>query len=57
MMDKLISEIAFVLSSAQHAVNDTNGEPTDGPYVYAKITPVVKKTNSSDISLSISIDF
>lgn len=57
MMDKLISEIAFILTSAQHTVNDQNGEPTDGPYIYAKITPVVKKTNSSDITLSISVDF
>lgn len=61
MMEKLISEVAFVLENAQHGANSNNTAiPVvigDEPYIYAKITPVIKKTNSADIILKISVDF
>jgi hypothetical protein len=50
MPTKFISEIAFLITGNQQNVNDE-------PYVYAKVTPVIKKSNQADIKLKISVDF
>lgn len=54
MKEKLISEIAFLIKDLNVT---TNEKVNPAPYVYAKINPVIKKTNVSDIVIQISIDF
>lgn len=50
MNSKLISEIAFLVA-------DKSGNVEDAPYVYAKITPPLKKNNTSSMSIAVSLDF
>lgn len=52
MTDKFISEIEFLIDDPTHP-----GTPIDSPYIYAKVAPVIKKTNSNDIVISVEIDF
>lgn len=52
MNDKFISEIEFLIDDPLN-----EGTPIDQPYVYAKIAPVIKKTNTNDIVISVEIDF
>jgi hypothetical protein len=50
MSDKLITEMEFL-------IKDANGNPIDTPYIYAKISPPIKKNNTNDLTLQIELDF
>jgi len=50
MQNKFISELAFILNEDPNNVNEN-------PYIYAKIKPVIKKSNQSDVKVRISVDF
>lgn len=50
MNEKLITEIEFL-------IKDSTGTTIDSPYVYAKISPPIKKNNLADMVLSFSLDF
>ena len=54
MKDKLISEIAFLISEL-----DSKGNVVinDSPYIYAKINPPIKKSNATDMSIALNLDF
>ncbi len=52
MTSKFISEIEFLIEDANNL-----GDVIDSPYVYAKISPVLRKTNDSNIVLRIELDF
>ncbi len=47
MQNKFISEIAFTI----------NRDTTGAPQVYAKMYPVIKKSNSSDVKIKVQLDF
>ena len=48
--DKLISEIEFL-------IQDTLGNVIDSPYIYAKISPPLKKNNTNDLIIQVELDF
>lgn len=50
MNEKLITELEFL-------VTDDNGNVVDSPYIYAKISPPIKKNNINDLSFSVGLDF
>ena len=50
MNDKLITEIEFL-------IEDVKGDVIDTPYIYAKVSPPIKKNNSTDLKISLSLDF
>lgn len=52
MTSKFISEIEFLIEDSSNL-----GEVIDSPYVYAKIAPVLKKTNEGNIVLRVELDF
>ena len=47
MMNKFISEIAFII----------NGDQSGAPQVYAKMFPVIKKSNQCDVKVKVQLDF
>lgn len=50
MNEKLITEVEFL-------IEDSSGNTIDSPYIYAKISPPVKKNNINDLIFNIELDF
>ena len=56
MKEKLISEIGFFIDD--YSLAPTNPESVvETPFIYAKINPPVKKSVTSDITITIRVDF
>lgn len=56
--DKLITEIGFFIDDLTKPKTTGGGfEANPSPYVYAKISPPIKKNNQTDITFKASIDF